>query len=295
MWRTLQNRYDALATAVAQLDVIDLVALATGLVMIRNSHGGFYLVLALAAIAAMVCWVEVRRSPWFWLSLAALWIPRLTLRWYENEDHIFFGVYWFAAIGLAMWGCQQREVLARSARVLIGLSFGFAFAWKIMVPQFYDASLFHYKLLYDYRFRQLVTEPLGQLPQVATDKNIQSIRDLHASVSQPTVVPIEVPARVTLLAGAMTTWTIAIEGILAALFLLPATRLTNAWRDISLIFFMISTYIVVPVLGFATIFTAMGFAQDQSKNGRIRLAYGVTLLLLSVWLPVRVWLFPPIA
>jgi len=294
MWKTLKTGYDDASAVAARMDVIDVVSIVTAIVMIRNSHGGVYLMVSIAAIAIMLGFAKVRRSPWFWLGLAAVWAPRLIFHCYENEDHIFFGVYWFAAIGLALWGDQQHETLAKSARLLIGLSFAFALLWKLMVPQFHDSSLLHYKLLYDYRFREMVTEPIGGLSQSATETNIDSIRSLRESPIQPTAVPIEVPARVTVLARSATAWTILAEGMLAALFLLPATKFTTSWRDPTLIFFMISTYIVAPVLGFASIFTAMGIAQDQSKNGRTRLAYGLTLLILLAWVPLRGCIFPPV-
>jgi len=100
-----------------------------------------------------------------------------------------------------------------------------------------------------------------------------------------TLVNLDFPYRVTILAWLMTIWTIVIEGAIAAMFLLPANRITDRFRDATLILFMLTTYIVVPVLGFACAFVAIGVAQTQSP--RAKLGYLLTSLTLFVWLSMR--------
>jgi len=276
----IQKAYDVVANVVATFNVFDVIGFITGVMLIHNSHEPIHSIISVSLFLVLACSKVARRSPWFWLGVVLVWTPRLVFRWYEHEDHVFFGVYWCAAIGLALWGNKKEEVLGKTARLLIGGSFALALFWKALVPQFYDGSLFHYKLLYDARFRETITQPIGQLSVQTASDNIQALRHVKDSSTHPTTVSIEFPERVTWIANSMTVWTLLIEGAVASLFLLPITPFTDRWRDPCLIFFMLSTYFIVPVLGFALVFTAMGIAQDQSKTGRIRLAYLLAMIFL---------------
>ena len=95
---------------------------------------------------------------------------------------------------------------------------------------------------------------------------------------------LDIPERVTWLAYAMTIWTILIEGTISWAFLFSG-KLARRWRDVVLMFFMLSTYLNVPIMGFATIFTAIRVAQTRSNP--MRIAYLVTHGILFVWFVIR--------
>jgi len=75
-----------------------------------------------------------------------------------------------------------------------------------------------------------------------------------------------------------------IEGALTWAFLFSG-KLAERSRDLVLMFFMLTTYFVVPVMGFAAVLTAMGIAQARS-NG-MRVAYLVTHGILFAWFTIR--------
>lgn len=286
MGSKLRRSYEQASAWIARFSVLDLVAVLSATVLLRNSHGGVYSALSVIVLIASILSHKCRRSPAFWLAIALLWSPRLIVDWYHNEDHVYFGVYWVTAFALALWGPHQEDVLERSARLLIGLAFGIAVMWKLFVPQFADGSLLHYKLLFDYRFRGMVTEPLGGLTPQQNKWNHTAGDQLNRGDLDPPQATLQFPNRVTWFAVFLTVWTVAIEALLAVLFLLPKSRWTNRWRDPTLILFLISTYLVAPVMGFASLFTTMGIAQAPRQSGAIRLAYGIALCTLTVWFSI---------
>ena len=79
----------------------------------------------------------------------------------------------------------------------------------------------------------------------------------------------------------MAVWTIVIEGAIAVLFLAPARWIKSQLRNGSLLVFTITTYLVVPVVGFGLLFATMGIAQTHARESRTRAAYlGISMLVL---------------
>ena len=278
----LTEAFEQLSERVGRLPLLDLVAFLTVYTLFRISH--FPLDMGLSVAAAVgVCFTHVRRSRWFWLTIVALWLPRMVFQFHLYEDHAFFVIYWCAAMGMVMWGRHQEFVMRRSARLMIGICFALGFIWKIVSPEFFDGSLFHFKLLYDYRFAEMVTEPVGGLTAAMSESNIQAYHALRETDASS--VPLQYSPQVTWLAIVMTIWTIFIEGLIAGCFLISPSRLTDKVRDAVLILFLLSTYFVVPVMGFCCAFVTLGIAQTRSD--RARLAYLLTALVTFFWFTLR--------
>ena len=262
--------------------LFDLVALLTVFSMFRISHLPLDMALTVAA-AILVCLKSVRRSPWFWFGIVVAWLPRMYFDFQHYEDHCFFVIYWCGAMGLAVMGRRVEFSMRNSARLMIGLCFALGCIWKVISPEFYDGSLFHFKLLFDYRFEEMVTGPIGGLSSLTSASNLESYRNVRMALPGGEAA-IEIPGRVTWIAYVMTVWTIVIEGALAWAFLFSG-KLAERSRDFVLMFFMLSTYFVVPVMGFASIFMTLGIAQTRSN--RMRVAYVGTHLLLFAWYTFR--------
>ena len=90
---------------------------------------------------------------------------------------------------MVMLGRHQEYVLKRSARLMIGICFALGFIWKIVSPEFFDGSLFHFKLLYDYRFAEMVTEPVGGLTAAMSNSNLDAYHALRETDAMS--VPIQ--------------------------------------------------------------------------------------------------------
>ena len=95
--------------------------------------------------------------------------------------------------------------------------------------------------------------------------------------------------RLEIMAQVLTWWTIIIEAVVAVLFLWPEDRGPSRWRDLTLLAFIVTTYPVAPVIGFAWVLASMGVAQstEQSfKYGPVLYVVLYIFVMLSVHLPV---------
>ena len=79
-------------------------------------------------------------------------------------------------------------------------------------------------------------------------------------------------------------WTILIEGLVAASFLLKMSRWLYQKRDWILIGFVITTYAVIPVLGFGALLMVMGLI--QAKSNFIARTYLGLLITMPIWMPL---------
>lgn len=273
---------------VAEFDVFSIIGFMTCLVLLFNSHGKFFALLSIGALATLVFAPSLRRSPVFWIVMVLIWIPRLVIDWRDNEDHVFFGIYWCMAIGLALMGKDAEIAIRFNARWLIGLSFLIATIWKVISPQYYEGELFHYKLLQDSRFRMMVTTKVAGLDASDDQANAKAIIDLRNGSTTDGIAQLTYPKPVSYIAFFMTYWTILIEGSLGILFLLRSTRILSMIRNSLLMIFAITTYAVVPVLGFGILFMTMGIANCEPHEKRTKFCYLATSALILVLFASRI-------
>lgn len=233
-----------------------------------------------AAIAA--CVGTVRRSSWFWLALAAALLAPMLPRWHAYEDHLYFAVAWIAAVGISLLGSRRRRCLAASARMLIALAMGLAVLWKAISGQYLSGETFHHRMLSDARFRTMIAQPIAGLGDAATDQNRAAVARLRAS-DRPLTVSLSSTPRLSIVAAVITGWTILIELALAACFALPHSARLDAARNPLLLMFMTTTYVVVPVVGFGMLFSALGIAQCRREERHWQFGYFLFAALLAVY------------
>lgn len=278
------SEFASLGPGPLRADAFDLVAITALINLSQIAHSSFYLLVVILASGCAMIWRRARRSAWFWMALAAVWAPRLILHWETNEDHVYVGAYWCLAIGLSLLGGDAPTILARNARWMIGLTFALACVWKLTSADYLDGSLFHYKLLFDYRFREGLTIPLAGLSMDTALANVEAIRELRNAGSDLREVSLQFPAKVSWLAQAMTWWTLLIEAALALMFLFANHPFCRRLKDVGLLVFALTTYLVVPVLGFGCLFMSMGLAQCEPRQHYARWAYFITSLILMAFM-----------
>ena len=255
------------------------------LVMIVISlHEPFwYLKLGVATLAVSALVLRpLMRNPLVWFGLVVVFLWSFTFSWAEQNNHDYLKVYWCLAIGVSLLAADSARALRFNARVLIGLCFFFATLWKLVSPDYLDGSFFTYALLQDSRFG-LIAENLGGLDGsvLAGDRTMRAAHSLFGDPAEPITTPLA-PA-VVWIAHVMTWWTVVIEGAVAAAFLLPQRFFLARWRDIILFAFVLSTYIIAPILYFAWILLGMGAVQCERERFRyVPVAYAVLFLLVLV-------------
>jgi hypothetical protein len=276
----MKHAFPRLGTTL-DVDSFDLVALLTAFCLLFVSAD--MRVFAGVTLFAVTFFPTMRRSPWFWLFLAVSWWPQLVLRWERHEDHCYLINYWCIAMGLSLMGRESYATLKQNARLLIGLTFAFGCFWKITSPDFVDGSVTLYNLLFDPRFSSGITSMLGLVADQAG--NDQTAAALYQQLDTGTAYSTEIACSPLLgwLSTSMTGWTIAIEAVVAACFLLPQFSISKKIKDIALMAFTATTYFFVPVVGFGCLFCAMGAAQCEPRQRQMRATY----FLLAIFVIIR--------
>ena len=237
----------------------------------------------LAAAALLVPgWLQSRG---IWGLLTAVNGFRLVYLWPHADNHDYFATYWCLAIFVTRWAPDVPAALARSARLLLGCGFALALLWKaVLSPDFLNGDFFRLALLMDGRFPDLARLG-GGMTLALQEANTQFLAGQGGVFAEP-------PSLVCL-AGVMTAWTLAIEGLLALVFLWPDGSRPGAMlsrlRDGLLILFCASTFAVAPVAGFGWLLVAMGVAQCSPGRTRVHAVYLATFLVILVYASVP-WL-----
>lgn len=255
------------------------------------------------------------RKPAFWYVTATLLGTTIYLNWESSDNHKYLFVYWCLALcsALSLPGEQRAAALALTSRWLIGLCMLLAVLWKVSMPDYRDGSFFHYTLLADDRFAQFTAAVGGvplddlaenqeridslregpasgkrELPDVAGDQFVEELREANASrLPEIRGVALHSSPRINLLAQAMTWWTVAIEGLLAALFLWPDGPRVATLRNLLLICFAATTYFIAPVRGFGWMLMLLGIGQCEDRDRAFRSLFLAALVLIQIYtLPV---------
>jgi hypothetical protein len=271
--RTLLRRVGDLT----HVEVATLVSLPVILFNVR--HDDPSLVVALAFAASAIASRRVRLAPWSWLALAAVLGYRQSLDFVRLDDHVVLTVYWCAAVGLSLSTTDPARAIRRSAALLVGVVFLLAAIWKLTSGQFIDGRFFRFALIWDPRFHPMA-EVTGQ-PTVGAYRDTYDTFVPAADIGG-TLLWREGP-RSAEVAGALTAWAVAIEAAVAITFLLPLARL-DRMRNVAMAAFL-TTYILVPVIGFATLLCVL--AATVTENRRWRRAYLVVIGLCFLWPPIR--------
>ncbi|MCB0996991.1 MAG: hypothetical protein KDB21_17980 [Acidimicrobiales bacterium] len=226
---------------------------------------------------------RLRYEPRVWWLTAAVWAPSLFLGWIHMEDHVWVGVYWLVAVGLALADDDFWATAAHHARHLVGLVFGFAVAWKCASPAFLTGRTFEMVLLTDHRFRTVFGEWLGGLSPDQSAQNVAAWDELHDPAGADVAIELLRGPRTAWLLGAMVVWTLLIETLIAVSFLAPDTSRLARWRHRSLLAFGWSVYPIVPVVGFASLFMVMGMTMTADNDRWFRLYAASAVAFALAW------------
>lgn len=239
-------------------------------------------ILVVSAIATGVLFLRptLLRSPWPWFALGSVVGVAQLLRWWTVDDHIVVTTYWLFAIGLSRLAHERDRVLGEIGRILVGLVFAFAFGWKLLSSQYSSTDFFRYQFLTDGRFVH-VAEVAGGTDGAELDAVVDELRTLRIEPTRGASATLSEGSRNHAVARVFTYWGLAIEGLIAAAFLLPLPHRLRALRPATLFAFSFTTYLVVPVAGFAALLMVLALAHRDTP--RMRVAYVVSFAGLLVW------------
>lgn len=239
----------------------------------------------LAVPGLLACWG-------LWVAVVGA-IAYLNLaQWFSIDNHKYLIMYWALACCLAVaTPADAEEILRRNARLMVGICFALAVAWKLYAGEYLDGSFIQHVFLTDSR----VSVPVSALLDIhLTDLQANRVLSGYLASWPADGRSITLNSSATLAATALaaSAWTLLIESAVALFWLLPRPaqgklRAAAAARDVSLIVFILTTYVLLPVVGFATALSLLGLAATEPNRPRTRLAY--LCLVLAVQLTSIPW------
>ena len=244
--------------------------------------------LSVAVLMAAIVWPRLRASAllWLYVALMVVWarLPELLV----IDNHHYLIAYWCIALTACLLADPRAPgpLVARSARLLVGLTMGFAVIAKLRSGEFASGDFFEFLLLAGDRFDGL-SELVLRVPAEQLAANRAAVETLITPGLQKSLVTevvLQGPERVRVAALLLAWWTLAIEGAAAIAFLWPGRSvLAKAVRHGSLILFALSTYAIATVGAFAWILLILGTAQCEEDERLVRAAYAGTFLLVLLY------------
>lgn len=269
---------------IREADTFDLSAVMTLLLLLIYPTDFWYVVvpIRILCIGGLV-YPAWQRSYRFWLVVASIVLIGGLYNWFTIDNHKYLLAYWCFAICFSVKSSNVKETLALNARLLIGLCFLFATIWKTCSPDFLDTTAFHYFLLSDVRFANVV-DIFGGISKKILAENRLAIGNLTAPLSTLQSVVLQDSDTVGIMSKVFTYWGAAIEAFVATAFLFPKGQWFSKIRDLFLLTFVITTYAIAPVMGFGWTLIIMGIAQADSTFKNIRFYYLLAFILLQIYL-----------
>jgi hypothetical protein len=268
----------------AQIDPVDLALRLTLLDLLLRPIGDWHIRPAMLAIAGAGLLVPgwLRKSP-LWFALAGLTAVRAWADWPLADNHAYLISYWCLAAGISLTVKDTEACLALNGRLLIGLAFGFAVIWKLLLsPDFLDGTFLRVTMLQDPRFEGWTLLSTGLSPEELEAHRASLARHLDSPPYDAVSGP-EISARFSVLATATTFWTAAIELAIAVTFLWWKGAFFSRARHALLIVFCVTTYAVATVDGFGWLLISMGVAQCAPQLVRTRALYLASYALIIVY------------
>jgi hypothetical protein len=223
---------------------------------------------------------QLLTSRLLWCALTASILIDTSREWAIADNHKYLISYWALACTLSFFHDRPAASLAASARLLVGLVFGFATLWKIVGGQYANGGFLYFTFLTDGR-----VQPLGAILSGWPLADLTLFRQAIASLGElgagDVALPIPQSPSLLIVATVMSWMTVIGEGSIAVLHLVPARRLYTA-RHVSLMLFIVATYFLLPVLGFAFVLAILGLAQCDEQDEECRLRYLILIGLIQL-------------
>jgi hypothetical protein len=214
-----------------------------------------------------------RHNRWYWLFLAGLVAIAVRGRpWLELDNHHWLHLWWFVAIAASRFAVRPDVVLRVSARMLVGLAFAFAVGWKLLAPEFLTGAFFDLTFAADSRLADVATA-VGLQADGVDVANRRIITGWQSPGVTPAPGDVEIGAAVERITPVLAWLTVLIESAVAVTFLAPLPARLRAWRDVSMLVFVIATYPLAPVTGFGRLLLAMSAMQSELPHRARLVAY----------------------
>jgi hypothetical protein len=264
----------------ADWPTFELATVSTLLLLLLYAGTVWYTRIPIRAMALAALFLpRLRHNILFWCVVFGTLLHGAIVNWHATDNHQFLIAYWCLAVAVSLVVADRDGTLRLNARLLIGLSFSFAVAWKLISPDFTSTSFFSFTLL-EPRFAH-VAQTVGAISPHEWKANRHAMAELLRYDSDLNTVALHSTPRIQELAALMTIWALLTEILVAVSFLAPERSAIGRWRDLFLLIFMLSLYWIAPVIGFAWILAVMGAVQFSTSLLYGRALYVMCLIVLQ--------------
>lgn len=212
--------------------------------------------------------VVYHKGYWFLLALllSYIYLWRDLLDYVPNHKHIY--AYTAIAVYLALWLRKSVSLLDGmriQSKMIIGFCFLFATIGKFLAPEFLQGFFFEFTNATDERFFGFSHYVAG-LDMAALHENLNNLNILKDGGESDASFALNTNRNLWFMGIGLSYWTIFIEGMIALSFCLPSGNWISRNRDIFLMLFIVTTYPIATVPGFALLLAALGFFQSLSNK-----------------------------
>lgn len=203
----------------------------------------------------------------FWFVILLLFLIPAVIDWWSLGGHAFLLLYWIIAIFLSFFSKDRLNFISKAGQYLIGCGFLFASVWKFISPEFVSGDVMKYFMATTVPMG-VTTSPFTGLDRYSLSINIRNINQL---LMQDTTQTVKLVGRfnVNHPAELLTMATQLIEVMIASVFIVPMPSKWLFIREILLISFFLTAYIIMPVPGFAVLFSCIGFVFSRSNYSKL--------------------------
>ncbi len=282
-----------LSQTLAEIRKADSVAYLTLFLVAVFGFTSWYFALAgQLALLAVLLVPSLAKRPALWGLLAIVGSITLVLERDLADNHKYLLCYWLWVMCLAHIpdGREQRDEIIRfNARFFLIFIFLGAAVQKFVSSSYMSGAMFELELLLDGRF-----QAFAQLTGMDAGLGVESVRRLLL-LSNPYVQVVDSKImllpddRVHLVANLITLYDFYVQVAIGVLLLFRRAA-TDIAANVLLLFFIFTTYIPAPVLGFGFTLSVLGYALVKERSQWLSALYLLsTVAVLFYQIPWRDW------
>lgn len=213
---------------------------------------------------------KLRVNKYFWLLISLMgctfYLVLDLVGYVPNHKHMF--AYASLMVCIAMFiktDISPLNFISHQSKYIIGLCFLFAVIGKFMAPEFLNGAFFEFTNTSDPRFFGF-SSLVGDVDASLLKENEDNFTALLHTNTPTDYLTLNGADDISKFGLVISYWTIFIEGMIAISFCLPSRFLLAKYRNAFLVTFILTTYPIATVTGFAIILTTLGFIQSLNNN-----------------------------
>lgn len=247
-------------------------------------HPDYPQIIQLFFVAALL-YRPLLSSSLAWFILAAISTIIVARGWHPVANHKFLTTYWLWALTFTHWASDsdiKNRIFTFNAKFLVMFTMLGACLQKLLSPTYMDSSFFEMALLTESYFQPLLTIA-GVDPHLRelTNQTISAIQNPSIDLTVQSVT-LPVTGLYSGIAVAVTFWNLSVQFVLEALGFINKRKAQIAFH-ILMLFFINSTYIAAPFIGFGWLICILCYVFSAKSFPRLSLAYLVSMLALIIY------------